>query len=404
MTPSDFSERGLVEEPTLALLGRLGYETANGYTELFGADHAFAGGLGRDDQSQLVLHHRLRPKLASLNPDVPAAGIEAAIDELTLDRSAMEPTRANQAVWNLLRNGAKVTVADERGGRETKTVRFVDWLVPANNEFFAVQQFWVVGPLHIRRCDIVCFVNGIPLVLLELKASHKSLEQAYSKNLRDYRDAIPQLFTPNGLILLSNGSETRVGATFAPWERFGEWKRVDDESEPSVVSLETAIQGVCEPGHLLDTIENFVAYFERPGGLTKVLAQNHQVLGVNAALQALRDERTRDGRLGVFWHTQGSGKSLSMVFFTQKVLRREPGSWTFVMVTDRAESRRPAVRRVQGRRRGRRPRASDLIVPSSTAAARGPPLRVHADPQVPVRDRAGDAGLLGARGPDRDHR
>lgn len=337
MTPGDFSERGLVEEPTLALLGRLGYETANGYTELFGADHAFAAGLGRDYQSQVVLHHRLRPKLASLNPEVPAAGIAAAIDELMLDRSPLDPTRANQAVWKLLRDGAKVSVPDDRAGRETKTVRFIDWLVPANNEFLAVQQFWVVGPLHTRRCDIVCFVNGIPLVLLELKASHKSLEQAYSKNLRDYRDAIPQLFTPNGLILLSNGSETRVGATFAPWERFGEWKRVDDESEPSVVSLETAIHGVCEPGHLLDTIENFVAYFERPGGLTKVLAQNHQVLGVNAALQALRDERTRDGRLGVFWHTQGSGKSLSMVFFTQKVLRREPGNWTFVMVTDRAE-------------------------------------------------------------------
>ncbi len=249
----------------------------------------------------------------------------------------MDPTRANQAVWRFLRDGAKVTVADERGNRETKTVRFVDWRTPANNEFFAVRQLWVVGPLHTRRCDIVCFVNGIPLVLLELKASHKSVEQAYSKNLRDYRDAIPQLFTPNALVVLSNGSETKVGATLAPWERFGEWKRVDDESEPGVVSLETAIQGVCEPGHLLDMVENFVAYFERPGGLTKVLAQNHQVLGVNAALQALRDERTRDGRLGVFWHTQGSGKSLSMVFFTQKVLRREPGNWTFVMVTDRAE-------------------------------------------------------------------
>jgi type I restriction enzyme R subunit len=319
------------------LLGRLGYETTNGYAELFGADHAFADGLGRDDQSQVVLHHRLRPKLASLNPGVPSAGIDAAIDELVLDRSAMDATRANRAVWKLVRDGAKVTVADDRGGRETKTVRFIDWLAPANNEFFAVQQFWVVGPLHTRRCDIVCFVNGIPLVLLELKASHKSLEQAYSKNLRDYREAIPQLFAPNGLVVLSNGSETKVGATFAPWERFGEWKRVDDESEPGVVSLETAIQGVCEPRHLLDMVEDFVAYFERPGGLTKVLAQNHQVLGVNAALQALRDERTRDGRLGVFWHTQGSGKSLSMVFFTQKVLRREPGNWTFVMVTDRAE-------------------------------------------------------------------
>ena len=172
---------------------------------------------------------------------------------------------------------------------------------------------------------------------MELKASHKSVEQAYTSNLTDYRDTIPQLFTPNALVVLSTGSETKVGATFAPWERFGEWKRVDDESEPGVVSLETAIQGVCAPARLLDAVENFVAYLERPGGLVKLLAQNHQVLGVNAALKALRETTTRDGRLGVFWHTQGSGKSLSMLFFTQKVLRREPGNWTFVMVTDRAE-------------------------------------------------------------------
>ncbi len=337
MTPTDFSEAGLVEGPTLARLDELGYEVVDGYSEQLGAEHVGNGGLGRDDQSQVVLHHRLRPKLAELNPNLPAAALDAALDELTLDRSTMEPTRANQAVHKLLRNGAKVTMADDEGGRITETVRFIDWRTPAHNDFLAVSQMWVVGPLHTRRCDIVCFVNGIPLVLLELKASHRSVEQAYSKNLRDYRDAVPQLFTPNALVLLSNGSETRVGSTFAPWQRFGEWKRVDYESEPGVVSLETAIHGVCEPSRLLNITESFVAYLERPGGLGKLLAQNHQVLGVNAAMRALRDQETRDGRLGVFWHTQGSGKSLSMVFFTQKVLRREPGNWTFVMVTDRAE-------------------------------------------------------------------
>ncbi len=230
-----------------------------------------------------------------------------------------------------------MTFTDDDGARVTSTAQFIDWRAPENNEFLAVHQFWVVGPLHTRRCDIVCFVNGIPLVLMELKASHKSVEQAYSNNLRDYRDTIPQLFTPNAIVLLSNGSETKVGATFAPWERFGEWKRLDDESEPGIVSLETAIHGICEPARLLDLVENFVAFLERPGGLTKALAQNHQVLGVSASIRALRDERTRDGRLGVFWHTQGSGKSLSMLFFTQKVLRQEAGNWTFVMVTDRSE-------------------------------------------------------------------
>lgn len=337
MTPSDFSEQELVEKPALELLEGLGFEVIEAYSEQFGADHVANGAPGRDNRAEVMLRHRLRPKLGELNPELPAVAIEAAAEELMLDRSAMDPVRANRAVWKLLRDGAKVTFPAENGRRVTATVNFVDWTDPASNDFLAVNQFWVVGPLYTRRCDVVCFVNGIPLALFELKASHKSIEHAYSSNLRDYRDTIPQLFTPNALVILSNGSETKVGSTFAPWERFGEWKRIDDESEPGIVSLETAIRGVCDPVRLLDLVENFIAYQERPGGLRKLLAQNHQVLGVNAAIRALRDQRTRAGRLGVFWHTQGSGKSLSMLFFTQKVLRREAGNWTFVMVTDRAD-------------------------------------------------------------------
>lgn len=337
MTPEGFSEQDLVEKPALALLGDLGFEITNAYTEQFGPDHVPGGAPGRDDRSEVVLRHRLRPKLTELNSGLPPAALDSAVDQLVLDRSVMDRVRANQSVWKLLRDGAKVTFAAEDGSRTTETVRFIDWSTPTNNDFLAVNQFWVVGPLHTRRCDIVCFVNGIPLVLFELKASHKAIEHAYSRNLRDYRDTIPQLFAPNALVVLSNGSETKVGSTFAPWERFGEWKKVADEEEPGFVSLETAIRGLCDPTRLLDLVENFVAFLEQPGGLVKILAQNHQVLGVNAAMRALRDERTREGRLGVFWHTQGSGKSLSMLFFTQKVLRREPGNWTFVMVTDRTE-------------------------------------------------------------------
>jgi type I restriction enzyme, R subunit len=332
VTPHNYSEDELVERPTLALLESLGYEIVDGLREELGAD-----GLGRDDQSQAILRHRLGPKLAELNPELPVAAVDAAVEELTADRSTLDQVRANKALYLLLRDGVKVTVTGDDGERTTETVRVIDWTAPASNEFVAVRQFWMVGPLHTRRCDVVCFVNGIPLALLELKASHKSVEQAYRKNLRDYRDTIPQLFTPNAFVLLSTGSETRVGATFAPWERFGEWKRIDDESEPGVVSLETALHGLFEPARMLDVVENFIAYLERPGGLVKALAQNHQMLGVNAAIRALADPQTRDGRLGVFWHTQGSGKTLSMLLFTQKVLRRQPGNWTFVMVTDRAE-------------------------------------------------------------------
>ena len=332
MTPEDYSEDELVERPTMELLEMLGYELADGYSEALGV-----GGLGRDDQSQVVLHHRLRLKLFELNPDVPAEALDAAIEELVRDRATLDPTQASREVYEMLRNGVKVTIANEFGGRSIETVRFIDWNDPDANQYLAVRQFWVVGPLHTRRCDVVCFVNGIPLVLLELKASHKTARQAFDKNLRDYRDTISQLFVPNGFVVVSNASETRVGASLAPWERFGEWKRVDDESEPGIVSLETAIRGLLEPTRLLDVVENFIAYLVRPGGLLKVFAQNHQVLGVNAAMRALANPATRDGRLGVFWHTQGSGKSLSMLFFTQKVLRRRPGNWTFVMVTDRSE-------------------------------------------------------------------
>jgi len=122
VSPRDYSEDGLVERPTLALLESLGYEVADGYSETLGPD-----GLGRDDQSQVVLRHRLAPKLAELNPDLPSAAIDAAIDELVLDRSALDSTRANRAVHELLRGGVKVTVTDEHGDRTTETVRVVDW-------------------------------------------------------------------------------------------------------------------------------------------------------------------------------------------------------------------------------------------------------------------------------------
>ena len=296
----------------------------------------------------------------------------------------MDRVRANRAVWKLLRVGAKVTFATDDGGRATQAVRFIDWSTPANNDFLAVSQFWVVGPLHTRRCDVVCFVNGIPLVLFELKASHKTMEHAYSKNLRDYRDTIPQLFTPNALAILSNGSETKVGSTFAPWERFGEWKRIDDEQEPGVVSLETAICGLCEPSRLLDMAENFVGYLERPGGLIKVLAQNHQVLGVNAAMRALRDEHTRGATRRLLAHAGLGQEPLDAVLHAKGAASRA-GQLDVRDGYRQGRARRSALRRGQGRRGGRGAPAGHLVGASSPAARRGPSLRLHADPQVPHR-------------------
>ena len=195
--------------------------------------------------------------------------------------------------------------------------------------------------MHTRRPDLIGFVNGIPLVLVELKKPSAPLKSAYDDNLTDYRDAIPHVFTPNAFVILSNGFDTKVGSTFAPWQFFNEWKRVEDEAEPGRVSLETAIRGMCAKDKLLDLVENFIVYEEEKAGLIKKLAKNHQFLGVNRAIVEVMKSRDRPegepARLGVFWHTQGSGKSLSMVFFSRKILRTVPGNWSFVMVTDRQE-------------------------------------------------------------------
>ncbi len=333
MSPGRLTEDELVEQPALRLLAELGWEVASAFDEVLGP----AGTLGRDSQSEPVLGHRLRDALRYLNPGLPQSALDEAAEQLLRDRSAMDRVRANREVYDLLRDGARVEATVSGGERRTVTVRFVDWNHTDANDWLAVSQFWIAGDMYKRRADVVLFVNGIPLVFIELKVSHKNVRNAYDANLRDYRDTLPHLFWFNAFVILSNGGDTLVGSTFAPWGHFAEWKKINSEGEQGVVSLETALRGTCERHRLLDLVENFVAYTERPGGLVKAFTKNHQFLGVNNSLEALRELQQRQGRLGVFWHTQGSGKSLSMLWFTQKVLRKQPGNWTFVLVTDRKE-------------------------------------------------------------------
>jgi type I restriction enzyme R subunit len=332
VNPSAVTEDELVERPAMELLERLGWTGINAYEETMGP----SGTLGRGSQGELVLRPRLAEALRKLNPEAPEAALDLAAEQLVKKRSTMNPVRANREVYNLLRDGASVAVEGD-DEQKTLSVRFVDWTSTEANDWLAVSQLWIQGEMYKRRADIVLFVNGIPLVLMELKVSHKNVRDAYDKNLTDYRDTIGDLFRFNAFVLLSNGSDTRVGSTYAPWGHFAEWKRINSEGEEGVVSLETALRGTCEPARLLDLVENFVAYTEMPGGLVKPLAKNHQFLGVNSALEALDELDQREGRLGVFWHTQGAGKSLSMLWLTQKVLRKKPGNWTFVLVTDRRE-------------------------------------------------------------------
>lgn len=206
-----------LENATIELFSELGWESLNAYSETFPTSF-----LGRETAGEVVLRSRLCPALARLNPALPREAIEAAIEELALNRSALSIAQANRDIYRLLRGGVKVRFRDEDGNEVEETVRVVDWDAPENNDYLIVRQFWVTGQLHKRRPDLVGFVNGLPLVLVELKAHTQQLENAYRDNLRDYKDTIPQIFWYNALIVLSNGVATRVGTLSSRWEHFAE--------------------------------------------------------------------------------------------------------------------------------------------------------------------------------------
>jgi type I restriction enzyme R subunit len=333
-----YGELALVEMPAIHLLTSLGWSYKNLYAETFGE----RGSEGRERESQVILTSRLHAALVELNPGLPVDAYAQAIEQLAQDRSKQIAVNANRDFYRLLKDGVKVKVPDEHGGHSTETLRVIDWATPRKNEFFLASQMWVAGDMYRRRCDLLGFVNGLPLVFIELKQPAVPLKSAFDDNLKDYKgQSVPQLFHANAFIVLSNGSDTRVGTLTSGWEHFFDWKRVEDEEEAGKVSLERVLRGLLEPARLLDYIENFTVFEEGKGGLIKKTAKNHQFLGVNKSIARLVElnetEKLERKRLGVFWHTQGSGKSLSMVFFTQKVLRRVLGSCTFVIVTDREE-------------------------------------------------------------------
>ena len=333
-----YTEDQLVEQPAIGLFAELGWTTVSASEETFGA----AGTLGRETKGEVVLVVRLRAALTRLNPTLPPEAIAAAVDELSRDRSTMLLEQANREVYRLLKDGIKVSVPDRdpahAGGQNTERVRVIDWENAANNDFLLISQFSVTGQLYTCRPDLVGFVNGLPLVVIELKKPGVPARAAFDDNLTHYKQQIPALFWTNALLVASNGTDSRVGSLTADWERFFEWKRIEREDEPRRVSLEVMLRGTCEKGRLLDLVENFTLFSEHKAGLTKILGQNHQFIGVNNAITASLDARRQGhGRGGVFWQTQGSGKSFSMVFYAQKMLRKVPGNWTFVVVTDRVE-------------------------------------------------------------------
>ncbi len=330
----DYSENILVQEAAGNLLhDELGWDVVYAYNrEVLGED----GTLGRKDYKEILLKRDLRAALHKLNPWITPAQIAEAIQALEQRLSTASLLQVNEEKYFLLRDGVPVTVRRPDGKSETRRAALIDFQNPTENHFLAVKEMKIHGDLYRRRTDIVGFVNGLPLLFVELKNTTVDVQNAYTDNYRDYLDTIPQLFYYNAFLMLSNGVEAKVGTLGSKYEFFHEWKRLN-EQEPGSVALETMLRGICKKENFLDLFENFILYDHSGGRTAKILARNHQYLGVNEAVNAYAARKLRGGKLGVFWHTQGSGKSYSMLFLAQKIRRKFAGSPTFVILTDREE-------------------------------------------------------------------
>ena len=329
----EYSEDGLIEQATQDVLQEMGWTvTTAWHKETFGE----LGLLGRDNKGEVVLTRYLLTALKKLNPTVSEAVCITAVEIIIENIADQSLGHINKNKYTSLRNGVEVTYTDEKGELIKKKLRVFDFQNYDQNSFLAVRQLEVVGDLYSRRPDVIGFVNGVPLVLFELKAHHTDLRNAYNDNLKDYKDAIPHLFHHNAFIILSNGTDSRVGTVTSPYKFFLEWKRIEEDEE-GIVSMDTLLRGTCHPKRLLDIFENFLLYDDSGGDVVKLMAKNHQYLGVNKVLENVRDIEALEGKLGVFWHTQGSGKSYSMVFLCEKIHRRLGGSYTFLIVVDRTE-------------------------------------------------------------------
>ncbi len=329
MTPTPYTEEGLVQQTTADYLEQqLGWESVYAHnSEDFGPDSL----LGRASDREVALTRRLREKLAALNPALPEAAYDEAVRQLTATVSSQTIVAANREKYGLIRGGVPVAFRNNKGERVQERLRVFDFDEPANNHFLCVRELWVRGDLYRRRADIIGFVNGLPLLFIECKNIHRDLKAAFEQNYSDYRDTIPHIFHHNAVVLFGNGEKAKVGSITSRWEHFHEWKRLAEE-EPGAVDMETLLKGLCDKRHFIDLVENFILFDKSSGEPKKILARNHQFLGVNRAVEAVRE---RKGRLGVFWHTQGAGKSYSMVLFTRKVHRKLGGNFTFLVLTDR---------------------------------------------------------------------
>ncbi|MCA6422652.1 MAG: type I restriction endonuclease subunit R [Flavobacterium sp.] len=343
---NNYSEDQLIEQTCIDIFKhQLQWEIANVYQgETFGEN----GTIGRHSEADVLLKNRFLGAIQKLNPNLPVSAYELAYEIINSDDATKSLSDLNFEKHNFLKEGIPVTYKNDRGEIiRNKKIKVFDFDKIENNNFLAVQQLWVEGKSKRRkRPDIVGFVNGIPLLFIELKAHYRKIKVAFETNLKDYKQTIPKMFHTNAFIILSNGFESKIGAITSKYEHFHDWKRITEEQE-GIISLDGILKGVCEKNRMMDLFENFVLFDNSIGSIVKLIARNHQFIGVNKAVEHFVSvqEQAKNGlvskedaqKLGVFWHTQGSGKSYSMVFLCQKILRALGGGFTFLLVTDRNE-------------------------------------------------------------------
>ncbi len=296
---------------------------------------------GRANSSECILPEVFLNALRRLNPQMKDEVLKSILQDFRKDYSGTDMTDTNYKFYNRIRNGIRVEVQKE-GKEDFDIVKIIDFEQPERNDFHCVNQMWIKGHFRYRRPDVLLFVNGLPVVFIELKNSTVKIEESYNKNLVSYRSDIPNVFAMNQICVLSNGLQTKIGAWNSKYEFFFEWLRVNDEKEKidreqiaeHGLSILNLIDGLFRKERLLDYIENFVFFDNKR---IKIIAKNHQYLGVNNLMESVKRREELKGKLGVFWHTQGSGKSYSMVMFVRKVRRKLLGNFTFLIVTDRED-------------------------------------------------------------------
>ena len=332
---NDFNEDNLVQKTMADYLANThGWRVVMAWNqEDFGPDSL----LGRGSDREVILTHDLMAALKRLNPDLPETSYDLAIKEIISIFSVQSLIRINQEKHELITSGVKVKIRQD-GQQKTVRLRVLDFDNAEQNDFLAVRELWVRGYAHRRRADLVGFVNGLPLMFCELKRPDRDLRRAFDDNLADYKDTIPHLFHFNAFVVLGNGEEARMGSISADYEHYAEWlKEGEDSKRGDMLSMEALLKVVFDKRRFMDLFENYILFADTAKGPAKILAKNHQFLGVNRATEAIKNREKLSGKLGVFWHTQGSGKSFSMAFLTNKVHRKLGGDYTFLVLTDRTD-------------------------------------------------------------------